>query len=575
MQMLCSAIETCWESVGKGSASFVVAAFITNVHYASLQQVVEDLLQHNDKMCVSDLVKTCNSFRGDAQTVLREQKIVGSDSALMDRLQDISTALKDRHDEKDTPVRHDLLCARCGHTFATKVQQDVIQGKTGSNILSAVLVKNLSQWASGNSLPENAVMASTPAVSDVEKDQKSDAKHQKESWLAAFASHVLTQSYHTHLRSSKELGLVAKCRITALQLAQRISSQASKVLQDENCFPCRCSQTLGFHLDGLVTELQRYASHKCWDLVSQAPWVAGNHILEMLWMATYYGRYLLKYRHYMGSVLHCYNALTELGGLAKISVLDKLCHVYRETLFPGGSLPKVNFHACWARYVGARLRFPKNHNGKNTHDNWCLSIPTHAQRAAAGVGLPSHCQKDPSSCLIFAVKRQRYHISDRQRDEMEEIYAKELLRKSNNKKNNSSKKTIVEDLSELPPEEAELHKLLPPLLATARALLSSPSRDSLPEARIDLYTVFEKCVKVIGIMSNKMHKDVADRLLGHEYCICFATSLLEAADRVVKGRRFGKLETWKLHERKMLDDMKEAIMDVFGRVKEEDIVWQI
>jgi len=60
-----------------------------------------------------------------------------------------------------------------------------------------------------------------------------------------------------------------------------------------------------------------------------------------------------------------------------------------------------------------------------------------------------------------------------------------------------------------------------------------------------------------------------------DYCICFANELLNAADRLVKGRRLGKHETLKEHERKLVEDVKEVILEAFVNIKEEEFLWDV
>jgi len=93
----------------------------------------------------------------------------------------------------------------------------------------------------------------------------------------------------------------------------------------------------------MTLDLQCYASHNCWDLIFQSPWVAGNHVLEILALCNYYGHYLLKYRHYMGAILHSYNALTQFGGLDKVPLLEKICDQFCEILFPAAIYRRATF----------------------------------------------------------------------------------------------------------------------------------------------------------------------------------------------------------------------------------------
>ncbi len=565
MQDIASSIDGYWAAVGKGTISFVVATFMTNVAFASLRQVVNTLLQHDESLSSAQFFQICSSFRGSFETELRNQKIIGTNTSLLGRLQHISKTLSDCGEDEEF-FMHDPGCARCGHNFAAQVHSAVVKGTGGSRFISSAMTENMVHWVSSEIIPLNVILRSTPVYPDVAHNLIADTTDTKESWSAILGLNLLAQSYRVYLRYLKQPNLVPKSRITALKLAQQVYSQVTTLLEDKNCFPCRCSQTLGYHLQRMALEIQCYASHNCWDLIFQSPWVAGNHVLEILALCSYYGHYLLKYRHYIGAILHSYNVLTQLGGLDKIPVLEKICGNFGEVLFPGGNLPKNNFHACWARYVGARLKFGKNHRGKNTHDNWCLAIPAHAAKVAAGIDLPDHRQKEKVGCVLFNIKDQDYNISKTQWVDLNDSYAQlQQLRKQKG----------LKQMSDVSPQSstAQIEKQnLLPLAVTAQALLGSSGK-TLPIARINLFAVFERCVRVVSTVSDKMHQE--EHLGKGDYCICFANELLNASDRLVKGRRFGKLEAWKEHERKLVEDVKQGITEAFGAIKDDVLLWDI
>ncbi|ETI28482.1 hypothetical protein G647_00931 [Cladophialophora carrionii CBS 160.54] len=564
IQDISTSIDGYWAAAGKGMISFVVASFMTNAALAALRQVANELLQHDENLSISEFLRVCSSFRSSFEAELRNQKIIGTNTSLLSRLQHIERNLSNCRKDDDL-FSHDPSCARCGHNFASQVHSIVFKGAGGSRFISSAMIENIVHLVSGEIIPHNAILRSTPVYSDVAADLVTDTNNHKQSWAAVLGLNLLTQSYRVYLHHVKQPNLVPKSRITALKLAQQVCSQVTTLLQDQTCFPCRCSQTLGWHLQSMALDLQCYARHNCWDLVFQSPWVAGNHVLEILDLCNYYGHYLLKYRHYVGAIVHSYNALTNLGGLDNLPLLEKIGSQYRETLFPGGNLPKSNFHACWARYVGARLKFRKNHKGKNTHDNWCLAIPAHAAKMAAGIGIPDHRQRDRVGCLLFNIKQQEYHISDAQWDELNDSYAKVQSMRKNKSQEISAMK--------MPTSSAQMEKQrLLPLAMTTQGLFAGSGK-TLPKARVNLFAVFERCVQVVSTISDKMHQE--EHLGKGDYCICFANELLNAADRIVKGRRFGKLAAWKEHERKLVNDTKDAILAAFGNVKEEELLWDV
>ena len=316
----------------------------------------------------------------------------------------------------------------------------------------------------------------------------------------------------------------------------------------------------------MATTLRNYASHNCWDLVFQSPWVAGNHILEILDLCNYYGHHLLKYRYYVGAVFHSYNVLTQLCGLEQIPILEKICKQFCGILFPGGNTPRNNFYPCFIRYVGARLKFNDGHRGNDHIDSWCLAIPAHDSRTAAGIGIPDHNQQDRSGCVLFHIKQQDYHVSDAQWRDFDTIHGSACSRKDIGEKVN------LDPISKIRPVQNQKQKLLT-LAVEAQAMFTGRSGEGLPTARVSLFALFEKCARVVSIVSGKMHDE--QKAVKDEPCVCFCTGLVSGADRLVKGRRFDKLEAWKKDERKVVDDTKQAILEAFGTIKEGDLLWNV
>ncbi|KIW90412.1 uncharacterized protein Z519_09057 [Cladophialophora bantiana CBS 173.52] len=557
-----SSVDLYWQLAGKGQISVAVASFITNVALASLRQVVNELLQHDEDFCFSDLHDICSFDHAASPIEVGTKKLMCTNQALLGRLQQIEQTLSDL---SNGPLPFGApSCARCGLKEAQEAQAKVIKDNANSQYLSSAIIEKIVDLVHSKAATVEIIKASTPVCLDL-GDIITDPKNNTKTWSAVLGLNLLTQSYGAFLRSLPKPQMASQGRIMALKLAHQARSQVTTVLSNKTAFPCRCPQTLGCHLQNLETNLQEYASHNCWDLVFQSPWVAGNHVLEILDLCHYYGLHLLKYRHYVGAVLHSYNVLRQLGGLEENSTLEKLCSQLRDVLFPASNPPKSNFRACWARHVGARLKFEKGHKGKSKHDNWCLAIPAHAAKAAAGFDIPNHQQKVGSGCVVFHIKHKNYHVSD---DQLKNLSAPlERLRQTRGEM--EAKLVCKSDLPIIEPA-MQNPRLLPLVLAT-HGVLTNGVRGFFPMARLNLFAVFERCLRVVLLVSDKMHTDnEAEKGIA---CICFCTEIFIAADRIVKGRRLGKLEAWKEHERKLVEDTKEAIQTVFGGISEDELLW--
>ncbi|KAG9780009.1 hypothetical protein KCU88_g3870, partial [Aureobasidium melanogenum] len=590
-----SSVERCWDLAGKNQLSFPVAAFITNVAFASIRQVGIELLQHDENMTVSGLHRTFCSFNRsgrDTSSGPNGNETESANHELLDQLQNMEQALfhyRDGH--RSLTIQS---CPTCVQKPADYLQLPTGEDCSGKHRLAEAILDNIYHLIASKEVPTSIVRNSSPTYADAGY-LITRPDEQTQSWSAVFGLHLLTSGYKSYLQSVESASAISKCRLTSLRLAQQASSQIATLLKDKTCWPCRCTQTLAYHLQNLEFDLRAYAKHRCWDLYFQSPWVAGNHVLEMLDLCHYYGMRVFNYRHYVGAVLHSYNVLQQLGGLEEIPILESLCTQFSGMFFPGGTRPKASFRACWGRYVGARLKFKKGHK-RNDRDSWCMAIPAHAARRAAGLGAKSEHDELRSDCLLFKIKQQDYYLSDDQWDNVNNSSSstqptiKDGGRKesaaSSRRSSSLSTSTVSSTFSRSSSASSNTSfgsmcgssgngSSMTPLLALAQTLQRTCDQSDwalLPTPRLNLFAVFEYCVRVVSRLSDATHTGKEERGMN---CICFASSILTAADRICDSRRLGRIETWKKDERECVNLTKSAIHDVFTNVKAEDLLWNI
>lgn len=547
-------MEECWKLAGEGQLSPATAAFITNVAFAQVRQVGRELLEYDEKMTVSGLHRMCCSFDRQSGQVPKH--------SLLNQLQETERVLD--HYRDGHQLSRMRSCPSCVQKPIDYLQSpEVEEGKSHSNFVTAI-VDNIIHLVTERSAPTSIVRNGTPVYADVGYliTHKND---NNQTWSPVLGLHLLSQGYKTYMHSIPQPKLVSSCRINALRLAQQAHSHVLAILNDKDCFPCRCTQTLAYHLQNLCEDLQNFAKHKCWDLYFQSPWVAGNHILEILDLCHYYGMRLFNYRHYVGAILHSYNVLKTLAGMESIPILESISDQFRDTFFPGGNCPKNSFRACWGRYVGARVKFKKGHRSRNSRDSWCMAIPAHAARRAAGLGPKDAVHELKTADLVFKIKQHDYHVGD------EEWHAVDKILKT----------TQTEDIktrARRPSSGVESSTPQRQLLDLARAVecsltqkekeaetesASEPKDQShpLPLARLNLLAIFQSCVRVVSRLSDETHTGVDEKGIN---CICFASAILTGADRIVDGRRLGRAEAWKKDERECIAQASKAIKDVFG-----------
>jgi hypothetical protein len=540
----------------QGKFSITFAAFMSNVALAIMRETVKDLLQNNDGLVLEDWLNGNSPDPGIIEKASVNPTALSKVDHMMGRLKGHFEMITD-YEERDLLDR-DHSCPRCTMSAAKDAQLNLLKTKISENFFSAIL-DNVVHTMTSEILPDDIVRSSTLLFAEIGHTLLTDKKNDIHCWMAVLQAEVVTQGYRLYLRNIPKSQPGAKPRLDALRLAQKVHSDVDTVLKNKSCFSCRCPGTLGSHLHHLRDSLVDYTCHNCWGLFFQSPLVAGGHILEILDRCHHYGLHLLKFKHFVGAVLHTYNVLRQTAGLEAIQILDMLCLTLSTHIFAGPVPPKMNFDATWARYMGARLKFDQVH-GKNNHDNWCLSIPAHADRAASGVDVPSHYKQGTNGSWLFMIKNQKYHVSQAQVDDLAKH--EDLV--------TPTRKDLLKDAT------PDKFKLAHCAFSSYAQLSKRPKdQDRISIARLNMFALFGKCLQVITQVSNEMHESMGIEDGEEENCICFTYELLLGADRIVDARRLGQYGAWQKHERETIEQAKKALQDVFGGLTEEDLTFDV
>lgn len=558
LSQLFEEVRMVWTHVSHGRETFVAASFVTNVAAASMKQLEQRMRELTGNVDLEYLQEICSTLHGD-----RDGACPTWIRSVVEGLIYAKTAVRrctGSHQQSAPTQPHRVTqnlcefvrCAGCHNSGA-------------SSTLMEPLMDNMIHLVQGGFIASGVVRNSTP-LCDGLGCVLQDLDNKSAELRLILGLTLLSESNVNYVGAAQALAKPPSCRLVALRFAQQAAKVVGHVLQDKTCFPCRCTQTLAFHLQNLETDLLGYASYKCWDLFFQSPWVAGNHILEMLDMCQYYGMKLFSYRHYVGSVLHSYNVLQQLAGLEKIPLFEWLCNHYQNTFFPGGR-PTNNFRACWSRYIGARLKFKKGHKSHNHRDSWCMAIPAHAAQKAAGLGITKEERDNKDECLLFRIKQQGY---DTESMEWSTVEGKSS-RAGGAAFPHSSKLTRSGSDTEQYQQQGQLWTLL----QHVEELLCSSSESIIPQARLNHFAVFATCVRTIATLSDATHTDAKDKGTN---CICFANAILSGGDRIVQARKLGRTTAscWTKDEREgVLKMTTEAMKESVQGRWPEDWVWEL
>ena len=343
-------------------------------------------------------------------------------------------------------------------------------------------------------------------------------------------------------------------RVQALRFAQECQATLKTALADEELFPCRCRQTLGFHLERLRSQFEGYLSTKMFDLYFQSPWVCGSQMLEMGQAMNYYGLRLLAYTSYVGTVVHIYNVLRQMNDFASIPLLDAYCDQdLSELFFPGGK-PTKRFHTSYIRYQGGRLSFHKSR--ESNHQNGCheLVIPDHTWKATVGLSHGEEIEGDARfDCArwsnLFRARQQDYRCDHW------------------NGVTTSSRKRASPESGCRSSHDTQKHKGLTERFAEMKDTVDRELRSHFPVAKLNHFTMLASCARVIHRLYDKTHDHKKPRKL----CYCFAQDLFSAAD----GCREGK--GWRVRKdvRELVESCHASIIEELGEGNIEDCVFKM
>ncbi|RMD44690.1 hypothetical protein DV735_g399, partial [Chaetothyriales sp. CBS 134920] len=506
------AVKGLWQQAACGSIHILTASIMTNVACAAISRLEASLRDEDESIRLPEIAAMCCTVPA------------GQPGPDQDKPQDLHSFIK-RLQTMDMAFGHYtdghqsikiVSCSTCMQRPADFVQSAPTLGQDDNLKLARALIDNLIHLlAAGDASP--AIVRSSSTVYQDVKGYMMRSDESAGTLKLAFGLELLSQTYQAYILHLDSQSSPAGCRLSALRLAQQAVLSIKGVLADKTSFPCQCPQTLAFHLYNLEMDLAEYVKHRCWDLYFQSPWIAGNHMLEIIDLSHYYGEKLFAYRHYVGSVLHSYNILERLAGLEKIPLLEFLCKQFESTFFPGGR-PTGNFRACWSRYIGARLKFNKGHRTRSQRDSWCMAIPAHAAKKAAGLGVGQDKQdfgfKD--DCLMFKIKQQEYKVSDAQ----------------------------WEAVSMDPNPSARFSALA----AVIDRDLRHSTTTWAAAAAINPFAVFSSCVGVIKTLSDQTHNDAKEKGMN---CICFVSAIIQGGERIVNARKLGRTSgaAWTKDER--------------------------
>lgn len=582
IQKFANAIEVIWHKAGQDEVRLPVAAAYTNVVLVKVNEHVRSFMESESE------------FHRPADLRDRLQKFVCSGSGidftlsdqiqkLLDSLHRIFASLTDtkqfHSNDIDALTRQTDNGSRTDHRLICDLVQDIANDGFGSSLTGQGL-----HYLRGQSHLTNS---QGPLLTCI-RIQILATSHR------AFSSAMLNPR-HTALP-----------RLTALRLAQEAVKSIDAFLDDKSIFPCQCTNTLGYRVSQMRAELNAFVKHRCWNTLIQSPLTAGNHILEILDLCSYYGMYLFHYRQYSAAVLHCYHALARLQQVDESPMLNEICDTFTTVLYPNGVRPAAGFMACWLRYVGARLRFRKGKRYQDHKDTWCMAVPARAAAKSAGLNIGG--KEDAVMTLpkfdygtidrITRLKRNLWILGG----EESSFFDEEIKGISCSGKSMAAK--VQQNPSTTPQRKKASHKRTQSCHTSKNPLGPTPSRCHMlhheldvcfsdnegegrqfPTARINLLSFFFSMTRVVSAISDATHAQPHDRSASEaeegqqngrgQMCLCFVQTILRATDRMQDVRKRRGMTaagaTLTKGERGCVDCFKEHLQQMLECARVEDV----
>ena len=547
-----TATANIWEQVAQGKVSLALAALISHAAFAAFE-TIEQRLQAKTEILNFDTIRSKvigpqSLFEAHDEDINFSKPTA---SLCLDGLQQCWQLLARMKDDgpggqcEKTPCHSQL-------PSTIRLRQALNPKSTDKKCLE-ILLHDIGVHIQSTCRYCRIVRTSTPILAEVgyflthEESENNDLR-------CTYGLRLLLDAYKGYLFAPNLTCTPSSSRLKVLRFVQEVIPSISAVL-DNPTMPCRCPDTLAYHMEHFLSDLKVYLTTKGFDFYLQSPWVCGSHILHILDALFYYGMRLFGYRNYLGAVVHVYNVLRKFTGLKSIEILEHISNTWGQVIFPGG-LPERNFKSSYVRYMGGRLRFHRH--GK--HESGChsLAIPSHTAKASAGFGTQGDPRFDCEKISFFyQFKRNGFYMDDAVRSRLSGLRSSQpesLVRKQ--------KRCSHHDPASHETASCNPHFRLQQL----QQGLSPEFEGEFPLAKINFNKIYLAIVRVVSLISDKAHGDNARP---GQRCLCFADEILSAADhyraREHSGQPFGY--------KGLIEICRDAMMEVLGPMKVEDCLW--
>lgn len=547
------AVTQAWEQVGDGTMPRLLAVFVTNTAMAAVEPIQQQLLTTGDDRNPELLKERLLQIQQIESLLHTERNApVLPASHLVEGLLTCSTMLQQSKSEGKAPIIQGPTVENPTDFFG---QQHREKYHTDPANLSRVLENIKDRSLDDTPMPDSSDLT-LQLVSEIASFLL-DNKYTNQGLRHSFGLLLIHQSYSAFLSIATEARKMPNCRLEALRFAQEIILYITVVLDDTSILD-RGSDSVAAHIDTYKNRLHAFTHEKVFNLYSQSPWICGAQMIEMLRMASYYGLRLLSHQHRVGAILHCYNVISQFTTFKPIDVLERFMTALETIFFPGGR-PTSNFKNCAMLFCGGRLEFERNSTHKTGRHR--VVIPDR-RLAIDGSGMRVEANDDRFSLsevswMFDIMTNLDYHLNQAEWETVDQN-ARDILKACRPlPKDSAMVKSVMRYENYIDAPSHRLQRLM-------QMALFTDFSDHLPMAKINYFSLYVACTKIIGIVSDRSHPSEEGAM-----CQCFMEKLVVAADTY--QRKDGKIP---FGHRALVENLSEALTEVLGDSKLEDFLWQ-
>lgn len=278
--------------------------------------------------------------------------------------------------------------------------------------------------------------------------------------------------------------------------------------------------------------------------------------------------------YYVGTALHVYNTLIQLGAIktTDFPVIEKLCLIFEETVFLG-QRPSRNLLTCFQRWSGGSISFPKGRcRGMHTHGHsndtskkWSLK---YVRDASQGGNDPKRGFNPMKISIFSLLASSEFFLDD---DVLAWVYYSKQWPKARGLlfvriPRTDYLQATIKDVQRARTKRDNDSFIARSVEAVQEKLIDEFQGD-FPVPLINYSAIYELCVEILKSINELEHPGQDPDCI----CSCVPGRLLRAADDYLDDMRVVKVHP----ERELLVHCQKAFHNLLNTKSFSDFLWKL